>query len=109
MVDFRVSDGFGSHPKTIGISLEAAGLWTLAGSWCSRYLTDGYLPADAMDGLCKRPKVIQELVNRNLLVVAPGGWQFVDWLQYQRSKAAVEAERERNRERLAKWREKRGV
>lgn len=104
MVDFRVSDGFPQHPKCIGISLEAVGLWTLAGAWCSKYLTDGYIPSDVLAQFSRRPKVVQELADRNLLVVAPGGWQFVDWDQYQRTRAQVEAERERSRERLAKWR-----
>jgi hypothetical protein len=47
VVDFRVSDGFPDHPKTLGLTLEAIGLWTLAGCWCARYLTDGYIPIEA--------------------------------------------------------------
>lgn len=48
MPDFRVDDGFGNHPKTVGLSLEAIGLWTLAGAWSMRYLTDGHVPAEVM-------------------------------------------------------------
>ena len=106
MVDFRVDDGFGQHPKTVGLSLEAVGLWTLAGAWAMRYLTDGHIPTEVLRGMCKRPKVITELVTRNLLLPTDTGWQFVDWHQYQRSRAQVEAERERSRKRLADYRQR---
>lgn len=109
MVDFRVSDGFGQHPKTLGITLQAAGLWVLAGAWSSRYLTDGYIPPEAMTTIAPRGKpAMQELVDRNLLTPLGEGHVFVDWLQYQRSRDQVEAERARGRERLAKWRAQRG-
>jgi hypothetical protein len=105
MVDFRVHDTFGSHPKTLGMTLEAVGAWTLAAVWCSRHLTDGYIPNEAMALIVgKKRAVLKELVDRNLIEPAPGGWQYVDWLQYQRSKAQVQAEREQTRKRLAEWR-----
>jgi hypothetical protein len=104
MVDFRVNDGLGNHPKIVGISLEAIGLWTLAGAWSMRYLTDGRIPGPIMASMCKRQRVVAELVDRNLLIPIDDDWQFVDWLQYQRSRAQIEADRERGRKRLADWR-----
>ena len=105
MVDFRVDDGFGSHPKTLGITLEAAGIWTLAAVWCARHLTDGYIPNEAMTQIVGRKRaVLKELADRNLITPAPGGWQYVDWSQYQRTRAQVIGERDRNRQRLANWR-----
>jgi hypothetical protein len=105
MVDFRVDDGFGQHPKTVGLSLEAVGLWTLAGAWSMRYLTDGHIPGEVMRGMCRRQRIIQELTQRNLITPTGGGdWQFVDWHQYQRSRTQIEAEREKARKRLADWR-----
>jgi len=104
--DFRVDDSFGQHPKTVGLSLEAIGLWTLAGAWSMHYLTDGRVPGEVMRGLCRRPRVIHELTQRNLVIPIDGDWQFVDWLQYQRSRAQIEAEREKARKRLADWRAK---
>jgi hypothetical protein len=107
LVDFRVDDGFGQHPKTIGMGLDSVGLWTLAGAWSMRFLTDGHIPGEVMRGLSKRPRPIAELTERTLIIPADGGdWQFVDWLQYQRSRAQIEAERERSRKRLADWRAK---
>jgi hypothetical protein len=104
-VDFRVNDGFSQHPKTIGITLDATGAWLHIGVWCARYLTDGYIPDEVVAGIVgRRTRVIKELADRNLLTPAPGGWQMVDWAQYQRTRAHVEADREKNRARLAKWR-----
>lgn len=108
MVDFRVSDGLPWHPKTVGMTLPAVGLWTLAGAWCSHYLTDGWIPSEVILGFAGRHRAcLQELVDRNLITPMAGGYQFVDWLQYQRSKADVEHERRQWRERQAKARRKR--
>jgi len=107
MVDFRVSDGFPSHPKTLGLSLEAIGLWMLAGTWCARYLTDGYIPRDAMAMYMNgSSRPVDELVERNLLTPVADGWLFVDWSQYQRTRQQIEAQRVSNRERGKRWREK---
>ena len=38
---FNVDDGFYDHPKVDDLPLEAVGLWTLAGAYCMRQLTDG--------------------------------------------------------------------
>ena len=108
MVDFRVDEGLPWHPKTVGMSLPAVGLWTLAGAWCAHYLTDGYIPAEVLHGFAGRHKAAtQELINRNLLSQLADGYQFVDWLQYQRSKEDVESERRRWRERQARARARR--
>ena len=106
MVDFRVDDGFGNHPKTLGLSLEAVGLWTLAGAWCMRYLTDGHIPTEAVRAITTRQQPSRDLVARNLWVPIDDGYQFVDWAQYQRTRGQVEAERERSRKRLADWRQR---
>lgn len=107
MVDFRVHDGFPHHPKVVGLSLEAIGLWTLAGCWCARYLTDGYIPVEAMrDYTKRRTGPLAELVERHLLREIEGGYLFVDWLQYQRSRAEMEKSASHNRTRQARFRTK---
>ena len=108
MVDFRVNDGLPWHPKTVGMTLPAIGLWTIGGAWCARYLTDGYIPTEVLHGFAGRHRaVIQELIDRNLITELAGGYQYVDWLQYQRSKAELENEREQWRQRQARARRKR--
>lgn len=44
MVWFKVDDNANDHPKFRAAGLEAIGLWTVAGSWSSRQLTDGRIP-----------------------------------------------------------------
>ena len=105
MVDFRVDDGFHSHPKIIGLSLDAIGLWTLAGSWCARYLTDGYIPEEVLHGFAaRRAAAIPALLEHNLLQRIERGYLFTDWLDYQRSRTEVTEQRELNRQRAARAR-----
>lgn len=44
MPHFRVDDGLDSHPKAERAGDDALGMWVRAGSWCMRYLTDGFIP-----------------------------------------------------------------
>ena len=106
---FYVDDGFWSHPKTLGITMSAAGVWVLGGSWCARHLTDGYIPADALAMVCRRRLTREpaELVERTLWTPVGDGWQYVDWTQWQKSKAEVEKKREASRSRVEAWRRKR--
>lgn len=101
---FKVDDGFHGHPKVMDLSLEAVGLWSLAGSWCAKYLTDGYVPNKTLPRLGGTQGHAQELHEAGLWEHAEGGWQFKDWADYQPSKAEVEAERLAARERMKKVR-----
>lgn len=97
MTWFRVDDGFYDHPKTAGLSDAAVAMWTRAGSWCARYLTDGKMPLSV--ALRFGPQnVIDELVQGGLWERLPDGIQFHDWFLYQDTKEEVEADRR-------KWRE----
>lgn len=108
MTWFYVDDNFSTHPKCIGISMEAVGVWTMAGTWCARHLTDGYIPADALPMVCGRKvnRAAQELVNRTLWTPTGDGWQFVDWLQWQKPRAEIEAKRADARKRQEAWRQR---
>lgn len=106
MVDFRVDDGFADHPKILDLPLDAIGAWTLAGVWCAKHLTDGYIPGSAMKRITRRPHVLQQLIDHGLLIPLADGYQFVDWLQYQRSKEQVLADQAANRRRQARWRKR---
>ena len=112
MVWFNVDDGFHSHPKSQQLTLGAVGLWTLAGSWCSRHLTDGDIPEHVLIRLSPcSPRQTKthaaELVHARLWDTTCHGWHFHDWLAHQRSKEDVEADREANRVRQARLRAKR--
>lgn len=40
----KIDDGFSDHPKVVGCSLQAVGLWTLCLSWASGRKTGGAIP-----------------------------------------------------------------
>lgn len=107
---FKVDDGFHGHPKVMDLSLEAVGLWSLAGSWCAKYLTDGFVPERTIRRLGGGPDLASELYTAGLWEIGDGGWQFKDWTDYQPSKVEVEAERQAARDRMKKVRAaKKGV
>lgn len=77
---FNVDDGFAFHRKTVLAGNAAIGLWTRAGSWCSRELTDGFVP-DHMVPTMGTPKQAERLVKAGLWVRddAREGFQFHEW------------------------------
>lgn len=103
MVDFRVRDTIHDHPKMLGIPLAALGLWTYAGAWSAKHLTDGLIPTTAINHLPNWRRLSTELEDRHLWEPVNGGWAIVDWDQHQRTRAQVEAERAAGRERLARY------
>lgn len=104
---FKVDDGFHGHPKVVELSLQAVGLWTLAGTWCAGYLTDGEINLRSIRRLGGDEGQAAELVDAGLWVDGePGTYHFKDWADYQPLKADVEAERESARERMKNVRAK---
>ena len=103
---FRVDDGFHSHPTRLSVSLAAVGLWSVAGSWSSHHLTDGFVPDNFLESLTADwPMLAGELVAAGLWKRRRGGYQFHNWADYQPSKQAVENERRNNAERQRRWRQ----
>ena len=107
---FKVDDGFHGHPKVVELSLAAVGIWTLAGSWCAKYLTDGVITLRAIERMEGDEALALELVARGLWLEVAGGYEFKDWAEYQPLKVAIEAERLAARERMIVVRaQKKGV
>lgn len=107
---FKVDDGFHGHPKVIELSPAAVGIWTLAGSWCANYLTDGEIKTSIVRRFGADDAMVQELVDAGLWLNIGGAYQFKDWDEYQPVKADVEAERNAARERMKSVRaKKKGV
>lgn len=101
---FKVDDGFHGHPKVLDLSIAAVGLWTLAGSWASKYLTDGHVTHRAIARLGGSSDLAAELVEAGLWLDVDEGFQFKDWDEYQPLKDDVESERDAARERMRKRR-----
>lgn len=116
----RIDDHFTEHPKLVqagplGVAMQIAAL-----CYANRHLTDGELPANIvarfMPTVCYDPETGEEITWRDVAdrLVEIGIWHKTesgyvihDYLEYQPSKADVEAERAAARERMARIRSKR--
>lgn len=102
---FNVDDGFANSRPVLRIPRRyrcaALGLWTLAGSWSAKELTDGLIPDHAIEEFASSPAMAEQLVRAGLWRRVEGGWQFENWAKYQKTKEqvyafrAAEAERKR--------------
>lgn len=117
---FKVDDGFYDHPKVRSIPRGAprkgaVTLWTLAGSWCDRYLTDGLVPSHQIGELGATRREAEWLVAAQLWHepghdcdscpdVPTGHFLYHDWPQCNDLKVDVEKRRGKARERMRKLR-----
>lgn len=111
---FHVDDGFHGHKKLARLGVEdfhAIALWTVAGSWSSDNLEDGFVPdyiAAKMHPDYK--EFASALVRVGLWEVAEkggeSGWQFHDWTGPGRNPSAEQVLKERaaNAERQREFR-----
>lgn len=104
MVWFKVDDSFWSHPKTAGLSDSATALWVRAGTWSAQHLTDGRVPQSALRLFRGHRRAVDALVDARLWEEAEGGYQFVNWDEWQPSRDSVEEKRRLTRERVANHR-----
>ena len=78
----------------MGLAMYVAGL-----CYCNRYLTDGFIPSEALAGLISQSKrqakvCAERLSQANLFEPVEGGYAIHDYLRYQQSKYWVEKQRE---------------
>lgn len=106
MAWFNADDKMHSHPKVRAAGLEAIGLWTVCGTYCTDYLTEGVVPKWYVDSWPRGPRLAQRLVDASLWEAHPDGWRFLSWDEYQQSKNAIEEKRERWRKRQQAYRDK---
>lgn len=104
----KLDEGFPEHPKVLAIGGDAAWLHVCALAYCNRNLTDGFIPEYILDRLSDRKRPIQlaaKLVAVGMWEPSKGGWRIHDYLEYQASKAKVEEERAKARQRMARNRQ----
>ena len=106
MAWFKVDDRLWAHPKFIGLPLAAVGLWVKAGSYCAAYETDGALPSTMVRTLGGQKRDSDRLVDAGLWHRTEDGFTFHNWDEFQPTKAQLEAERRKTRERQQEWRDK---
>lgn len=102
----RVDNDLGSAPKTLELSddllFSAIGVLVLALGYADRQRTDGAISRSAMRrtvtlGL-DADAIIAELVRVGFLEPTADGWQIVNYLDWQRSAAEIDAAIEQRRE-----------
>lgn len=121
MTWFRVDDSFGDHPKVKSIPRRrrapAVGLWSLAGSYAARHLTNGVVLATDVPDFAASAQDADSLVQsglwhehghdcRRCVPVEVGQYLYHDWLDFQPSRDKVLAERAKAAERQRKARER---
>lgn len=127
MAWFKIDDGFYSSRKVLSIPrnvrLQAIGIWTLAGAWSAKELTDGIVPGYVLEELGCTSRIREALIEASLWLdqavtnASPSRDQavtnasspldavvFHDWNVYQPTRAQVEEYRASERERKARAR-----
>ncbi len=105
----KLDDRFPSHRKIDLLSDRAFRLYVSALCWCSENLTEGFIPDENVTRIARvrsTKATAKELEGRGLWERVDGGWQIHDYLDYNPTRAAVQAERGRNAARQQEYRDK---
>lgn len=119
----RIDDEFPHHPKVTTVGPFGVALQVAALCYCNHFLTDGFLPFGAVRTLLDFNRlgenigdhvevwvelgamnIAGRLVKAGIWEEVEGGFRIHDYGDYQPSRIEVEAEREKNRDRVAKHR-----
>lgn len=97
-------DNFADHPKTLGLTDGAFRLHVSGILYCSRHLTNGFVPKPKVPGLTPnyRPSHLRELVLAGMWKAPVGGpvseYEIHDYLEWNRSRESIMSERARKSE-----------
>ncbi|KAJ3617294.1 hypothetical protein Zmor_008836 [Zophobas morio] len=104
------------HPKFVAAKNAALGLWVRAGGYAAQHLTDGIVPG-AIAKMYGTPGQVRKLVEVGLwhehghrcshakcLQPGPGDYAIHDYLDYNPTRADVQARREREAEKKRRYR-----
>lgn len=89
-------DQFPEHPKNWALSDAAYRLHDAGIHYCNRHQTDGRVPASKVRSLVPkfRPAALCELTDRAMWVpLGNGDWEVHDYLDWNKSKAEIDAAR----------------
>jgi hypothetical protein len=103
----KLDEAFPEHHKITAAGGDAGWLFVCALAYCNRNLTNGFIPDGIVGRLSDRRRpaeLVRKLVGVGLLEPVKGGWQIHDYLEYQTSRAKVEEERAKARDRMARIR-----
>jgi hypothetical protein len=104
----KLHDNFWRNPKVLAAGEDAGTLYIQGLCYCSDSLTDGEIPTAALRTLTIKKDartLARILVREGLWAETSHGWAVHDYLEVQRSRAQIEAEREKSRTRQRRWRD----
>jgi len=93
-------DNFAAHPKVVPLSDGAFRLHASAILYSARHLTDGVVHKTLVRTLIPtyRASYVQELTKAGMWVKTSDGFRIHDYLEWNKSRETILAERERKRE-----------
>ena len=92
----KLDDNFPDHPKVVAAGSSAAWLYICGLTYCSRFLTDGFIPAAQVPRLSdmRNPQALaQRLVEVGLWEQGVKGYVVHEYTRWQRTKEQVDSER----------------
>lgn len=90
----KLDESFPDHPKVAGLSDKAFRLHITAICYCARMLTDGEVPTHILSRIGATQKLAAELQTAGLWEsTSRGSWLIHDYLEYNPTRADVEAVR----------------
>ena len=98
----RLDTGWHANPKVLRLSDKGMALHAWSISYCDAARSDGFIARDAWPVRFQR--AVPELVRAQLWEVCEGGYRLHDYLDYNRSRAVIDAEQAANRGRVARHR-----
>jgi hypothetical protein len=102
----KIDDKMRTHPKWLALGMADRALWLDAAQWAAAHNTDGVIPEHALDAIAFSAKLpagqLQPSVSaltrhrwwRRRTKAQGAGWEIVNWLEYQPSRAQVERRHE---------------
>jgi len=93
----NLDDNFADHPKVDPLSDGAFRLHVAGMLYAAKHKTDGFIPAHRVPRLTRtyRPRFLAELMEARTWLPADGGHQIHDFLDWNRSREQIDADRER--------------
>lgn len=101
----RIDDHAPEHPKLLRAGRDASWMWVQGLAYCSRNLTDGEIPREAVEGFAGRRSLqfAAQLVDVGLWKQTETGFRVHDYLDYNPSADQVAAKRKATTERVQNW------
>lgn len=95
-----IRQSYWRKPKTVSLSLAANGVWALGQSYCADEMSDGFIPSTTAVLMLARgdKKLVKELVDAERWADVEGGYQVIDYLDHNPSRAEMDATREAKRQ-----------